>query len=98
MAELQRAEVRINSDLIEASNYAPDVDVEATICHGGSVSATVARRKSWVEKTGCKAVNVYFEPEMLRRVNEATRSQMVRTSRQRWIMEAIVEKLQREEL
>jgi hypothetical protein len=98
MAGVRSVRGLIEHNQIQASTYAPDVDVEAMIRHGGQVPATVPRRKSWVEKTGCKAVNVYFEPEMLRRVNEATNSQIVRTSRQRWIMEAIVEKLQREEL
>ena len=43
-----------------------------------------------------KSVIVYFDPEMLRRVDKSCTSKLIKTSRQRWMMEAIVEKLDRE--
>jgi hypothetical protein len=48
-------------------------------------------------KSRRKSVIVYFDPQMLRQVDEVANSHVIKTSRQRWIMEAIVEKLQRSE-
>ncbi len=78
-----------------ASNNA--VDVEAIINRGGSSPATQSAQEQETPKTGRKSVIVYFEPEMLSRVDKAASSQVIKTSRQRWIMEAIVEKLQSQE-
>ena len=71
------------------------LDVEAVINRGGSAPATQEATQE-PQKSGRKTVIVYFEPEMLRRVDEAASSQIIKTSRQRWIMEAIVAKLQLE--
>lgn len=71
------------------------VDVEAIINRGGTAPATQPTQES--PKGVRKSVIVYFEPEMLRQVDEAAKTQVIKTSRQRWIMEAIVEKLQRAE-
>lgn len=73
------------------------VDVEAIINRGGSSPATQSAKEQEPTKIGRKSVIVYFEPEMLSKVDKATSSQVIKTSRQRWIMEAIVEKLQRDE-
>jgi ATP-dependent Clp protease ATP-binding subunit ClpA len=71
------------------------VDVEAIINRGGSAPATQPQESQ--KGSARKSVIVYFEPEMLQRVDDVASSQVIKTSRQRWIMEAIVEKLQREE-
>lgn len=78
-----------------AAGIGSNVDVEAIINRGGSAPATQTQEQE-PQKIERKSVIVYFDPEMLRRVDEAASSQVIKTSRQRWIMEAIVEKLDSE--
>ena len=73
------------------------VDVEAIINRGGSAPAIQPTQEQESPKSRRKSVIVYFDPQMLRQVDEVANSQVIKTSRQRWIMEAIVEKLQRSE-
>ena len=70
--------------------HSSTVDVEAIINRGGSEPQNGAGKPQ-----GRKQVIVYFEPKILVEVDEACKASPIKTSRQRWLMEAVHEKLQR---
>jgi hypothetical protein len=71
------------------------VDVEAIINRGGSAPTSNAPEQP--KGSARKSVIVYIEPDILQRVDEAVSAQIIKTSRQRWMMEAILEKLNRDQ-
>ncbi|HCI46210.1 MAG TPA: hypothetical protein DFI00_02835 [Rhodospirillaceae bacterium] len=70
--------------------------IEALISKGGSVAETAAKDK---ERAGGKSTNVVLRlpPEMLARVDEAVEARSLRIPRHTWLLEAVLEKLDREQ-
>jgi hypothetical protein len=68
-------------------------EIETIINRGGS-SPTQTKEQEHVSHIR-KSVIVYFDPAVLDRVDRARRLLRIKTSRQRWLMEAILEKLDR---
>lgn len=71
------------------------VDVEAIINRGGSAPA---RETTLTEapEPGRKPVMVHIATDVLSEIEHVRKARRVKTSRTAWIMEAIVEKLDRE--
>jgi hypothetical protein len=69
--------------------------IKALIERGGS--APKANEVEQFASPKRKSVIVYFTPDVLDRVDRACANARILTPRQRWIMEAILEKLDREE-
>ena len=70
------------------------VDVDALINRGGSVA-----RPAEVENEPSKAVlvNLRIPGDVLTRIDRAVAARKVRTPRHTWLLEAVLEKLEREE-
>ena len=75
-------------------NTALEQNIEAIINRGGSSPATAPRSAARSGEVR-KSVIVYFDPKVLDRVDEVRRSLRIKTSRQRWLMEAIMRELDR---
>ena len=69
-----------------------DQSVESVIRRGGTVASEVGEYR---KKRPRKSVIVYFDPNVLVAVDNARAAARISTSRQRWIIEAILEKLDR---
>lgn len=67
------------------------VDVDALINKGGS-----SPKLDTVEKDGTIAVVLRFQADLLARVDAAVKARPIRTPRHTWLLEAVYEKLQRE--
>jgi len=78
--------------VIKKEETAP-VDVDALINRGGSV----AGRPVPSEKEKIVTVNLRVPSETLNRVDQAVQSRPFKIPRHTWLMEAIVEKLKREQ-
>ena len=79
---------------VSIPNAALEQEVEAIINRGGSTPGPATKstaRSAEVRKT----VIVYFDPKVLNRIDEVRRSLRIKTSRQRWLMEAIMSELDR---
>lgn len=76
-----------------AASEDPVVDIDALIHKGGSV----AGEGGSTGKQKLIPVMLRLPPTMLANVDEAVQARLVPTARTTWIMEAIVEKLKREE-
>lgn len=75
-----------------AASETPIVDIDALIHKGGSVAGEGASPG----KQKLIPVMLRLPPTMLANVDEAVQVRLVPTARTTWIMEAIVEKLERE--
>lgn len=78
---------------------APDgVDVEALISRGGTASERTApaRAKAAPSDAGTVQVILRLPKSVLDDVNRAVQARRVRTPRHTWLVEAVVEKLDRE--
>ena len=71
----------------------PPVDVEALINKGGSVARAGAEPTS-PAKTA--PVVLRLPPDVLARVDRAVEARRVKVPRHTWLMEAVIEKLERE--
>jgi hypothetical protein len=71
----------------------PPVDVEALISKGGSVARAGAE-----PATSAKTAPVVLRlpPDVLTRVDRAVEARRVKVPRHTWLMEAVIEKLERE--
>jgi len=74
---------------------APAVDVEALINKGGSVARSVAEPASPVASKPAPVV-LRMPPEVLARIDQAVEARRVKVPRHTWLMEAVIEKLERE--
>ena len=72
----------------------PSVDVDALINRGGSVGGQ-AKADELSAKTF--PVNLRIPGHVLERIDRAVEARKVRTPRHTWLMEAVLEKLDREE-
>jgi hypothetical protein len=70
--------------------------IEALIAKGGSVAEDGPKDKG---RAGGKPTNVVLRlpPDMLARVDEAVEARSVRIPRHTWLLEAVLEKLDREQ-
>ena len=68
------------------------VDVDALIARGG----TVAHPESATGDDGIGSFTLRVPKNLLRRIEQQRKSRPIPTDRQRWILEAIVEKLERD--
>jgi hypothetical protein len=76
----------------------PNVDIEALINKGGSVaSPNEAPTEESQNKGKPSTVNLRIDSDILKRIDIAVQSRNVRIPRHTWMMEALVEKLLREE-
>jgi hypothetical protein len=73
---------------------APAVDVDALINKGGSVARSVAEPAS-ISKPA--PVVLRMPPGVLARIDRAVEARRVKVPRHTWLMEAVIEKLEREE-
>lgn len=72
---------------------APAVDVDALINKGGSVARAVAGPAA----TGKPApVVLRLPPDVLTRIDRAVEARRVKVPRHTWLMEAVIEKLERD--
>src|SRR5687768_4522595 len=71
------------------------VDVDALINKGGSIAKPEA--SSAFEPEGTARVPLRIPSNLVGEVDDSCRARRVRTSRNHWILEAIVEKLEREQ-
>ncbi len=69
------------------------VDVDALIAKGGSV----AHPETTSTDEGVGSFTLRVPKKLLRQIEDQRKSRPIRTDRQRWILEAIVEKLERNE-
>lgn len=71
---------------------APAVDVEALINKGGSVA------RSEAEPASAKSAPVVLRmpPHVLARIDQAVEARQVKVPRHTWLLEAVIEKLERE--
>lgn len=67
------------------------VDVEALIAKGGSV----AHPETTLEDEGIGSFTLRVPKKLLRQIEDQRKSRPIKTDRQRWILEAIIEKLER---
>jgi hypothetical protein len=74
---------------------APAVDVDALINKGGSVARSEAEpAPSSVSKPA--PVVLRMPPDVLARIDQAVEARRVKVPRHTWLMEAVIEKLERE--
>lgn len=78
------------------SQTEPNVDVEALILRGGSVAAEAAQAGKPAREAKPAAVVLRIPPDLLDGIEQARRTRPVKIPRHTWLLEAIVEKLQRE--
>ena len=73
----------------------PAVDVDALINKGGSVARSVAE-----PATASKPAPVVLRlpPDVLTRIDRAVEARRVKVPRHTWLIEAVIEKLEREEV
>ena len=69
------------------------VDVDALISKGGSVAGAGAEPAT---STKPAPVVLRLPPDVLTRIDRAVESRRVKVSRHTWLMEAVIEKLERE--
>jgi hypothetical protein len=72
---------------------APAVDVDALINKGGSVARSVAEPAA-ISKPA--PVVLRMPPDVLARIDQAVEARRVKVPRHTWLMEAVIEKLERE--
>jgi hypothetical protein len=72
----------------------PAVDVDALINKGGSIARSVAEPAA-ISKPA--PVVLRMPPEVLARIDRAVEARRVKVPRHTWLMEAVIEKLEREE-
>jgi hypothetical protein len=70
---------------------APTVDVEALIRKGGSVAGDGGKPKS-------ASVVLRLPAELAERIGRAVQARKVKTPRHTWLLEAVLEKLERESI
>ena len=68
----------------------PPVDVEALINKGGSVA------RAGAEPAKTAPVVLRLPPDVLTRIDRAVEARRVKVPRHTWLMEAVIEKLERE--
>ena len=74
-----------------ANKQQKEIDINALINKGGSTA------KSEIEKAEDKTILLRLPIELLKRIDERVKSKKIRTPRHTWLLEAIFEKLEREE-
>lgn len=80
----------------KAQNANDESSIEALIAKGGSVAEDSPKEKG---RARGKPTNVMLRlpPDMLARVDEAVEARSVRIPRHTWLLEAVLEKLDREQ-
>ena len=80
----------------KAQSASDEGAIEALIAKGGSVAEDSPKEK---DRTVVKPTNVVLRlpPEMLSRVDVAVEARSVRIPRHTWLLEAVLEKLDREQ-
>jgi hypothetical protein len=73
---------------------APAVDVDALINKGGSVARSVDPAPPATSKPA--PVVLRLPPDVLTRIDQAVEARRVKVPRHTWLMEAVIEKLERE--
>ena len=71
----------------------PNVDVDELINKGGSVASSTPTPKS---KKNPAVVNLHLPDSLIERVNNAVKSRTLKTPRHTWLLEAVLEKLEKE--
>jgi len=74
---------------------APAVDVDALINKGGSVARSVADPAPPAISKPAPVV-LRLPPDVLTRIDQAVEARLVKVPRHTWLMEAVIEKLERE--
>jgi len=72
-----------------------ETDIQALIEKGGSVASKAHKEEAAKEKP--KLVQLRLEKEVLDRIDTVRESRLVKMPRHSWLLEAILEKLSREE-
>lgn len=80
----------------KTQGQAPNVDVDALIAKGGSVAHLEAiEAKS--EEEGIGSFTLRVPKKLLRQIEQQLKTKPIKTDRQRWILESMVEKLERDQ-
>ncbi len=77
-------------------SLASSVDIEALINRGGSVALPNVAETQKAEKAYA-TVNLRLPPSLLTQIDASLDGRRVKTPRHTWILEALLEKLEREE-
>ena len=80
-----------------ATKASPAVDVKALINKGGTVGDGGQGRQPGAEEKPASSVVLRVPPQMLRRIDRALADRPLKTPRHTWLLEAVLEKLEREE-
>jgi hypothetical protein len=78
----------------DPSASSASIDVDALINKGGSVPST--KDTVSAKNDDSTPVVVRIPTPILKRINEAVRSRQIKTPRHTWILEALLEKLEKE--
>ncbi len=72
---------------------APSIDVDALIAKGGEVSG----QQSAEPDVTIKTIPLRIRNDFLKRIDSSVKAQPIKTPRNTWILQAIMEKLERDE-
>ena len=78
----------------KSQEQVPSVDIDALIAKGGSVGSSESTPKD--DNNGVGSFTLRVPKNLLRQIKQQTQDRPIKTDRQRWILEAIVEKLERD--
>lgn len=72
------------------------VDVDALINRGGSVAVSEPVQASPAPLRSTATINLRIPMQVVEKIDESLDTRPVKTPRHRWLMEAVIEKLERE--
>ena len=73
------------------------IDIDALINRGGSVANTDSEKEEVSQKQNA-VVNLRIPHHLLERIDQALEAQTLKTPRHTWILRALVEKLERDQI
>ncbi len=74
-----------------------DIDIDELINRGGSIAHTESENEKTPPKLN-SVVNLRIPPQLLERIDQTLENQTLKIPRHTWILQALVEKLERDEI